>query len=49
MDSLAQKIVKAILDELNDRKGFDWWWDELDADIRNEIRDELTEIVEAHL
>ena len=38
---LASTIVNAVLMELEGRKGFDWWWDDLDEDIRQEITDEL--------
>lgn len=38
-------ISAAVLSELEGRKGFDWWWDDLDEDIQQEIRDALTERV----
>lgn len=41
----ALKIVNAVLKDLNGRKGFDDWWDNIDLEIRREIRKELTGVV----
>jgi hypothetical protein len=41
----AKAIVKAVLAELEDRKGFSWWWGELESDIRSQIKKALTRIV----
>lgn len=46
---MSAKIVMAILEELRSRKGFDWWWDELDKDIQQEIREALMVIVDQKL
>lgn len=43
------RIVDDILANLELRKGFDWWWDDVDADIQQEIREDLTAIVKAYL
>lgn len=42
----AIRITNAIINELCDRCGFDNWWDDLDRDIRQEIREKLTDIIE---
>ena len=39
--SKAAAIVAAVLRDLEGRKGFDWWWHDIDEDIREEIRAEL--------
>lgn len=46
MDSkkLAARIVKKILSDLGGRSGFDHWYDDIDADIKREIRYELEAI-----
>jgi outer membrane protein assembly factor BamD (BamD/ComL family) len=45
----AKKIVKAILTDLEDRSGFDGWWDDIEGPTRTEIRRKLTGIVVAEL
>ncbi len=37
-EGAAGRIVEVVLTLLEGRKGFDWWWDDLDSDIRDEIR-----------
>jgi len=37
----ARKLANVAIDVLCDRKGFDWWWDDLSSDIRHEIKREL--------
>lgn len=34
----AREIVAAVLDELDDRNGFDAWWDGIELPIQREIR-----------
>lgn len=41
----AKIISKKILSELNDRSGFDGWWDGIDADIQKEIHESIAKIV----
>ncbi len=41
--SVGRTISLMILTELQDRKGFDDWWDDLDQDIKTEIWDLLSE------
>jgi hypothetical protein len=36
-ESLQERIVRAILADLLDRKGFDWIWDSLDRGIKHEV------------
>jgi hypothetical protein len=45
----AGKIVDRVLGELSGRKGFDWWWDELDPDIQVEISEALGALVDQEL
>jgi hypothetical protein len=33
-----KQIVDALLHVLHDRKGFEWWWDEIGARNRAEIK-----------
>lgn len=40
------QLANAAIAVLSDRKGFDWWWDDLDADIRREIKVELGKALE---
>ena len=40
-EDTTKKIVFAILDELDGRKGFDCFWDEIDGEVREEILGEL--------
>lgn len=46
---MSTEIVMAILEELRSRKGFDWWWNDLDEGIQREIREELMVIVDRKL
>jgi len=49
MKKLAEEIVHDLLDELSDRGGFSGWWDDVDAGIQSEIREELTKSVLSNL
>lgn len=42
----AHTIVNAILDNLEGRSGFDWWWGDIPEDVQDEIRDDLAAAVE---
>ena len=44
-EKTAIKLVDNILDELNDRGGFDGWWGSIDTDTQDEIKLELVGIV----
>lgn len=37
----AELIVKAVLDELDGRGGFDHWWEEIDRETRQDIVESL--------
>lgn len=38
--------VKAVLDDLNDRSGFDHWWGGIDSDTKRDIRVDLAKAIE---
>jgi hypothetical protein len=40
-DDVAARIVEVVITDLSDRSGFDWWWDDTDAGIQDEIRQTL--------
>ena len=46
---LAQEIVAAILNDLDDRGGFDGWWGSIDSETQEEIKRALKEVVDAKL
>lgn len=46
---LAENIIHDIFDELTDRSGFNGWWDGIDGDIQQEIRNTLTDLTVANL
>lgn len=46
---LASRIVETVLREFSSRKGFDWWWEDIDEDVQQEIREALTALIEADL
>ncbi|GAA0196928.1 MULTISPECIES: hypothetical protein [Bacillati] len=41
-------LEQAIVDELYARRGFDYWWDDIDEDVREEILEALAETIEDH-
>ncbi len=43
---LSEKIRDKVLEALGDRKGFDYWWDELDEDIQDEISGYLDQAIQ---
>lgn len=45
MEELARKVVAVVLDDLDDRSGFDGWWDSIDQETKQELRSELVEAV----
>ena len=49
MNKKAQRIVGAVLEDLKSRKGFDWWWDGIDNETKEEIESELHTVVMAEL
>ena len=44
--SLEKKIVKVILSELKERRGFDDWWHDIDSGMKEDIHDSLEKAVE---
>jgi hypothetical protein len=47
--NLSERIVSAVLYELNSRRGFDDLFDSFDEDIQREILDTLTTLVDEEL
>lgn len=47
--SQSDRIVGIVLAELSSRKGFSWWWDEIDSEVQREIRDTLYDLVDKEL
>lgn len=46
----AQELARTepalrVINFLSGRKGFDWWLEQLDADIQDEIFEELREVI----
>lgn len=41
----SKMISTKILSELNDRSGFDGWWDGIDDDIQKEIHETIAKII----
>jgi hypothetical protein len=41
----AKQVVEVVLNELGGRGGFDHWWDNIDEDIQDEIREKLVKLV----
>jgi hypothetical protein len=39
--ALADRAVALILTALEDRRGFDGWWHDIDEEIQDEIKDDL--------
>lgn len=48
-NTLSENIVFNIIKELNSRSGFDSWFDDIDAEIQEEILEELIKITELGL
>lgn len=39
----SEAAAEAVISDLRDRRGFDHWWDEIDEDIQNDIREVLAD------
>lgn len=46
---LAQKIMRDLLKDITDRRGWRQQWDQFDEDVKVEIRKTHTDIIEKHL
>jgi hypothetical protein len=42
---MSDALAQAVLDVLRQRKGFDHWWDHIDADIQREILEEIATLL----
>ena len=49
LSALANDCVRAVLKNLDDRSGFDHWFDSIDEEIQAEIRESLRNDVQAVL
>jgi hypothetical protein len=41
----AERIWKAIFDDLYDRGQFDWWWDGIEDETKKEIKEKIIGII----
>ena len=48
-ENVACEIVNGTLHDLYDRSGFDAWWYSIDDETREEIENELVELVKSIL
>ena len=46
---VSEEIVAAVMRSLRTRKGFNWWYDEIDPDIQAEIESDVEDVVEGIL
>lgn len=46
---ISDKIYDAIIDNLNDRKGFDYWYHDIDEDVKAEMKADISEVIEGIL
>lgn len=47
MTKHAKNAANAIIRNLSDRGGFDAWWDDIDAETKREISDDIAGLVQA--
>lgn len=47
--STEELIVDQIIANLSDRSGFDAWWEQIEPDIRDEIKESLIKNVQERL
>jgi hypothetical protein len=45
IEQKAEEVVKKVLENLNDRRGYRQVWDGIDKDVRDEILQTLKDIV----
>lgn len=46
MSPRSKTAGQAVIEVLAARKGFDWWWEDIDEENRQEILAELNEVVQ---
>jgi hypothetical protein len=39
-------LTNSLIEKLNDRKGFDYWWDNIDTKTKKEIKEELKRTIQ---
>jgi hypothetical protein len=49
MEEKSEQLVIKILDFFSNRKGFDYWFQDLDEEIQNDIRECLAEVIAKEL
>ncbi len=42
---MSRAVARLVIKTLRDRKGFDWWWSEIDKDDRLDIIEEVGEVI----
>src|SRR5437899_6401383 len=47
--TVAEKIVDEIISDLSDRRGLRHEWDQIDDEIKDEVRDTWIDIVNSHM
>jgi hypothetical protein len=40
---LLEALTRAAFSVLSDRKGFDWWWNDIDPEDQREIHEDMNE------
>lgn len=45
METTARVIVNAVISDLEGRKGFGNWYDNIDDDIQEELKNELEQVI----
>lgn len=45
-EATAKRIVDAVLRNLDDRAGFDEWWESIDCETRRTLEIELRDVVQ---
>ena len=45
----AVLVAKKVVAILEDRSGFDGWWDDIDDDIQNEILERIAKVIETEV
>jgi hypothetical protein len=40
-----EEQIDKMIELLSDRRGFDGWWEDIDEDIQNEIKEEMLSVI----